>query len=247
MFRDKIAVILYHRIGLPAYENDNLPPEEFEKQMHYLSTQGYKTISPGQYLSFLNREIELPLCSILITFDDGSKNIMNYALPIMGKYNFKAAIFLNTAYIGKALYHSREKRKFYQSLEDALIDGCSKDGIWLFDYLNWQNIKSLAEDGMSFGSHGHSHLVLTELSPGKLQEELDMPRSVMERETGLLLEYFSYPWGTFNHRVKRHTKASGYKLAFAVTHSHREDLFSLKRLLIKTRSSLDDFIYLLNI
>lgn len=239
-------VLLYHRVGLPAYENDNMPPEEFDKQMQYLADQGYSTISPHQYFSFLNREIDLPPRSFLISFDDGAKNIIDYALPIMKKCNFKAVIFLNTAYIGKDLYHSRTKRKFYQKLEDALLDGCSREELWAFDYLCWPEIKSLVREGMSFGSHGHSHFVLPKLSRKKIREELEMSRNIMAKETGEILKYFSYPWGTFNGRVKRYVKACGYKLAFAVDHSHREDLYSLKRILIRTKADLNDFICLLN-
>lgn len=241
-----IPALLYHRIGLPACKDDNMPPEEFDKQMHYLATQGYQTISLDQYFSFLNREMELVPRCIIISFDDGAKNIIDYALPVMKKYNFKATVFLNTAHIGKVLYHCRKKRKFYQKPEDALMDGCSKDELLTFGYLSWQDIKSLVKEGMGFGSHGHSHTVLIELPPKKLREELEIPRSVMERETGLPLKYFSYPWGTFNHRVKRYVRAAGYKLAFAVEHRHREDAFSLKRILIRTKGDLNDFIFQLN-
>ncbi len=238
--------LMYHRVGLPAYENDNMPPEEFDKQMQYLADQGYSAISPHQYFSFLNREIELPTRSFLISFDDGAKNIMEHALPIMKKYNFKAVIFLNTAYIGRVLYHSRTKRKFYQKLEDALLDGCSREELWDFNYLGWPEIRALAGEGMSFGSHGHSHLVLTKLPRKKLREELQMPRDIMAKEIGDILECFSYPWGTFNHRVKRYVKACGYRFAFAGNHSHREDFYSLKRILIRTKADLNDFICLLN-
>lgn len=246
MVLKKPLVFLYHRVGLPAYENDNMAPEEFEKQMQYLSARGYRIISPGQYLSFLNREIDLPSRSILITFDDGAKNIIEYALPIMKRYNFKAAIFLNTAYIGEVMYHSREKRKFYKTREEALADSCHGEKLLRFSYLSWPEIKFLAEEGMDFGSHGHSHLVLTELTRKKLLEELDISRDILFKKIGREVDYFSYPWGTFNRHVKRYVKAAGYKVAFATDHSHREDVFSVKRILVRTRSSLDDFIRLIN-
>lgn len=246
MVLKKPLVFLYHRVGLPAYENDNMPPEEFDKQMRYFATQGYRTISPERYFSFLNGKRDLPPCSFLLTFDDGAKNIMDYAFPIIKKYNFKAVIFLNTAYIGKVMYHSRENRKFYKTQEEALADSCYKEKLLRFSYLSWPEIKFLAEEGMNFGFHGHSHLVLTKLTRKRLLEELNIPRDILSKKIGQEINYFSYPWGTFNRHVKRYVKAAGYKVAFATNHSHREDIFSVKRILIRTRSSLDDFICLIN-
>lgn len=240
-----IPVLLYHRIGLPAYENDNLPPEEFEKQMQYLAERGKRTVSIGQYVSFLNRGAALPDGSFLLTFDDGAKNIIDYAFPIMKRHDFNATIFINTAYVGKTMHHSRTKRKFYYNLEKASLDGCAKEELWTFEYLSWPEMQFLAREGMDFGSHGHSHRVLTKLHRRKLKEELNIPRDILPKETGKTVECFSYPWGTFNPRIKKYVKACGYKFAFAVEHPHREDIFSIKRILVRTSGKIDDFISLL--
>lgn len=243
----RIPILLYHRVGKPENVNDNMDPVEFERQMSYLFNEGYNTIDLDEYLLFLKGLKALPNKPIIITFDDGAKNNYEVVFPILKRYGFKATIFVNTAYIGKKLWHSKEKRKFYFSLEEALRDGLNPDNLWTFEYLSWEQIKEMSKDNISFGAHTHTHPVLTKVSRKRLIDELRDSKFILEQKLGKAVDYFSYPWGTFNKEVMVFVKKAGFKLALAVNlNGKKPTLYSLERILVRTKCNIEDFKRVLN-
>ena len=126
---------------------------------------------------------------MVITFDDGYKNIYNNAHPILKEFSFPYTIFINPPLIGKVSYQ-----------------------------LDWQQVKIMANEGASFANHGsqHSHMLTKNKSES---EESWLRRSLLEIETaetilknnlGYSLKYFAYPYGEFDLKLKNRLKASGY-------------------------------------
>ena len=97
----KIPVLSYHSIN-----DDNSPLSLkinfFENQLKYLKKKGFKTINFNEIDKKENK-------TIIITFDDGYKDILYNALPILKKYNFKATCFLVTNFIGDYNYWDKKK------------------------------------------------------------------------------------------------------------------------------------------
>ncbi len=118
--REGIPCIMYHNVS----SRFDLSIEEFEKQIKQIrnmNTYKFEEIEKFNYV--------VPRNSILLTFDDGYKNNYTKAYPILKKYNKKATIFLNTAYIG--------------------VDE---------DYLTWDQILEMYSSGLiDFQLHSHSH------------------------------------------------------------------------------------------
>jgi peptidoglycan/xylan/chitin deacetylase (PgdA/CDA1 family) len=101
--RKKVLILMYH--GVTDRETDmfcwwQLPVSKFEEQMSYLKK--YYTVLPLEYvIECLKACKELPPYTAVITFDDGYRNNLTVAYPILKKYNFPATIFLTTGFIGK--------------------------------------------------------------------------------------------------------------------------------------------------
>ena len=118
-----VLCLMYHSVDGEKGKG-GIFAEEFEEHIKWIKDK--KTFKMEE-LKSLN--YTLPQNSILITFDDGYKNNYTLAFPILKKYNIKATIFLNTAYIGNDR-----------------------------DYLNWDEIKEMYESGLvDFQLHTHSH------------------------------------------------------------------------------------------
>ena len=105
--RRRIPVLLYHIIGDPPEGAKNsesyLSVKRFTSQMSYLQNRGYKTISPDELVEHYTSDKPLPRKSVLITFDDGSRSILNNAFPIMKEIGFTGTVFLISDYIGKEI------------------------------------------------------------------------------------------------------------------------------------------------
>lgn len=92
-----IPVLMYHRIttGNDPY---NVTPAAFKAQMFALKKSGYTTVSAEDYADFLGGTKKLPAKSILITFDDGTKDSYYPVEPILKALNFRATNFIITKY-----------------------------------------------------------------------------------------------------------------------------------------------------
>lgn len=99
----KIPILMYHAIG--DGPNDLfLQTNLFEDQIAYLSRNKYN------FITFEDLKNEyIPNKPIIITFDDGYKNLYENAYPILKKYDAKATIFLISNFIGSTSYLTTEQ------------------------------------------------------------------------------------------------------------------------------------------
>ena len=85
---------MYHSIS-DDESNLSVSVNNFERQIHYLYTSGFRTVQ----FNSINEKIKKPL---IITFDDGYKDNLINALPILKKYNFTSICFVVSDLIGKS-------------------------------------------------------------------------------------------------------------------------------------------------
>ncbi len=96
----KIPVLMYHNIGsVPTrgsynYRGLYVSPSMFEKQMKYLKSNGYKTLTPEEFYTILESGKNPEQKSVLITFDDGSRGQYKYAYPILKKLKMTATFYI---------------------------------------------------------------------------------------------------------------------------------------------------------
>lgn len=103
-----LRVIAYHRIGDPGSESGLLDPallsaspELFEQQMRFL-VENYRLISILDLLQVIEGQQPLPPQSVLVTFDDGYRDFLDIAWPILERYNVPTILFLATGPISSA-------------------------------------------------------------------------------------------------------------------------------------------------
>lgn len=102
---NRINVLCFH--GVSPHKNFSYPPihpKQFEKIIHYL----YKNfqITTFEKISYINKT-HRPMC--VLTFDDGYKDFMEYALPVLAKYSLPAVqnIVVDSAETGKPFWTQR--------------------------------------------------------------------------------------------------------------------------------------------
>lgn len=103
----RLIVLYYHRVVADDQPIDeNLPgmfvrAGEFERQVRLLSSQ-YHPITAQQLLAACQGQ-PLPDYSVLITFDDGYKDNLTLAYPILERYRVPWLLFASTAFIDNEL------------------------------------------------------------------------------------------------------------------------------------------------
>jgi len=97
------TLLMYHSVVRPSDERwidprYSIPAELFEAQMSFLSRRR-RVIPIDELLNTLARGADPPPGTVLITFDDGYRNNLEVALPILIKYRLPAIIYLATGYV----------------------------------------------------------------------------------------------------------------------------------------------------
>jgi peptidoglycan/xylan/chitin deacetylase (PgdA/CDA1 family) len=81
--------------------------------------------------------------------------------------------------------------------------------------------------------HSATHRSLTALDALDLRREVVGSRDLIMRRTGVTPEFFAYPYGLWNDRVRQAVRSAGYRAAFTVEDGHHDaaaDRWALPRL-----------------
>lgn len=132
---------------------------------------------------------------LAISFDDGFKNCL-CAARIMAEFGISACFFLCGSMIGETEYR-RIKEFCRQRLDCPPIE-----------FLGWEDVEALVEQGHEIGSHTLNHCNLVEASGSQLQEEIAGSFELLQRRVGSV-RHFAWPYGRFFH-----FSASAAKVAF---------------------------------
>jgi len=153
---------------------------------------------------------------VILTFDDGEMNNYETALPILQGSGFKAYFFIIVKRIGQE------------------------------GYMGWKELKSLADVGMTIGSHGLTHEVLTNLKDEQIMGELKASKSSLEINLRVPVNCFSVPRGFCNEKIIRMAHEAGYTEVFI---SEKPDFLKsavTPRVAVKSNWSLKRFQQALN-
>lgn len=228
----KIPVLYYHKIDNPrdeaVYKGLYVTPEQFGRQMAILKLLGYQTVGPDDVAGFIRGHKLNASKPILITFDDGYKNNYTNAFPILQKYGFKALIFVSSGFIGK-------KNTALDERETAKED-----------FLDKKDIKEMYDKGFFIGSHGINHYFMDRLEEGVLVGELIASKAYLENMLETKIDYFSYPFGSYNEGVVRAVKNAGYAAAFTTKKGKvgvGDNSFTLKRISVNGFNNIFTFLY----
>ena len=91
------AVLFYHGVAVspdPVIETESISASDFSKHVEYLEKY-YKVISIHEFEQRFSED-SWEGNEILLTFDDGYKNVLHTALPILEKKGFPFVLFLTT-------------------------------------------------------------------------------------------------------------------------------------------------------
>jgi peptidoglycan/xylan/chitin deacetylase (PgdA/CDA1 family) len=100
--------------------------------------------------------------------------------------------------------------------------------------MNWEEVKEMSENGISFGSHSSTHRMLSDLLDEEVQKELIESQSTILEKKVNGIPVFCYPGGVYNPLALEQVKKAGYQAAvtthFGLEDCHPPDLFQLKRI-----------------
>ncbi len=85
-------------------------------------------------------------------------------------------------------------------------------------FLSWEEAREMQANGMTFGSHTHSHPVLSQISRERQKHELQLSRDIIQRELNARIDALAYPVGlpsSFTRETAEAAAETGYSAAFS--------------------------------
>ncbi len=107
--------------------------------------------------------------------------------------------------------------------------------------LDWTEVREMAAQGVSFGSHSCSHRILTNIPLSEVSRELIESRNMMLQQGIAPSSAFCYPNGNFNSDIQKLVEGGGYRAAvgceIGLEGDCPDDLYALKRVSLHEDSS----------
>jgi len=112
----------------------------------------------------------------------------------------------------------------------------------------WDDVKEMSEQGVSFGSHSCKHWFLSDLSTEDLIQEVKNSKVKIEKMIGKEVKLFAYPFGNYSKKVKKVLSQQGYEAAFSAVQAPCDnyfDRYAINRILIHKDISFREFKFYL--
>jgi peptidoglycan/xylan/chitin deacetylase (PgdA/CDA1 family) len=216
-----LRVLTYHKVNDLQPNPITVPIATFARQMALLGELGYQPVPLEAVLDHYVNGAPLPRKAVLITFDDGYRDNLENATPILLHHGYPAVIFVPTGFLDDDTPLPHETALLELGVRNPTI--------------RWSDFAALEASGLRIESHGVSHTRLSQLDPEEVTRELVVSKQRLEERLGREVEAFAYIKGTSLDFGPEHpilVEEAGYKLAFSAifgANSATSDRFQLRR------------------
>jgi peptidoglycan/xylan/chitin deacetylase (PgdA/CDA1 family) len=194
----QVPILTWHRVAVFAQEytksvpDETVEPNVFAEEIDALASHGYHPISQLQLFNALFHGGALPPKPVLLTVDDGYIDDVKTILPILQAHRFVATFYIIT-------------RRFHEP-----------------GFLNTTEVRRLDAAGMDVGAHTRTHVPLAAIPSGELTEQIKGSREDLEHVVGHSVQWFAYPFGSFDAAVVAEVRRAGFVLAVTTEGGTRE-------------------------
>lgn len=175
----RVPILMYHYVSSPPADADqyrldlSVEPAAFREQMAYLAANGYTAIDLYDLSLAITGKQTLPPRPIILTFDDGYRDVYENAFPILKEYGLEATFFIVTDFIDQG--HPA--------------------------YLTWPMVEEMAAAGMRMEPHSKNHVDLYGKEHDLVVYQVLGSLQTVEAHVGYRPRYFAYPGGTYDDQT----------------------------------------------
>jgi peptidoglycan/xylan/chitin deacetylase (PgdA/CDA1 family)/SAM-dependent methyltransferase len=200
----EVPILMYHSVaedGPPELAPYRTSPQAFRQQMYYLRRHGYYSITIEEWAACIAAQRPLPGRPVILTFDDGYKDFIENAWPILERADFKATIFVVTERVGGVADW------------DLAVSRPLK-------LMSWHDLQELRAKGVEIGSHSALHRDFSAISADGVMAEAQRARARLREKLGREAKIIAFPWGRGDEAVRRALARCGYTVGLTTWGGH---------------------------
>lgn len=213
-------ILMYHQIDASPARGTPLrgltvTPASFARQMGLLRLLGYRGVSMTELEPYLRSEATGKVVGI--TFDDGYRNNLEHALPVLQRNGFTATCYAVSA-----------PEVGHNAWDESI-------GVPQKPLLTRAEIRTWVQAGMDLGAHTRHHADLTRIDRSQAIDEIAGCKQELQDITGQEVRNFCYPYGRFTDEHVQLVKQAGYTTATTTRRGRAlagDNLLELRRVLI---------------
>jgi len=168
-----VTVLSYHQVDAPSAGSVNLSTAGFTAQMALLASapSSRTVVSLDLAVDVLSSGLRPAVSQVVVTFDDGTADFVDHALPVLVDHDIPATLYLATSFV-------EEGRSFW---DDGTV-------------LSWAALRDALSTGLvSIATHTHSHALLDRVDPTIAAQEIETAVALVEDRLGVTPTHFAYP------------------------------------------------------
>ena len=222
----KLPILMYHKVSATESMGLTIAAERLEAQFQFLSENNYRSY----HFSELADLRKLPKKkNIVITFDDGYVSQLEFAIPLLQKYNLKATFFIPLKYVGGS-------------------DDWNENTAPIMDA---ETLRSLHPMTVELAYHSYEHKKYHHLSPKEVEVDTLNAFEAASESALPLGPYLAYPFGKFPRKdpekaqffqqLEKHQFKYGLRIGNRLNNFPFPDPFEVQRIDVKGQWKLKKF------
>ncbi len=153
--KNSATVFMYHKFGVSKYPSTSVTIEQLESHINEFTKEKYNILSLDFIVNTIINDGELPNNTIGISVDDADKSFFDVGWPLFKKNNIPVTLFVTTGTIAK-------NNK---------------------NYLNWDQIRKLKDEGVTIGAHSHTHAHMPDIQIEEARKEIELSNKIFFKRT----------------------------------------------------------------
>ena len=201
-----VPVLVYTEVAEKPSRSTIVSTRNFNRQLDYLSANGFTTVSLDQFHAFLDLKDQLPPKAVVVSLDSSAAWAYDIAYPALKQRGIKAAFFVDPDKVGQK------------------------------GNLTWDQLVQMVAAGMSIGVYGPQIKAPAKEDVKAYLDDFEAQIVAPQKAFWIHLKqpcsYFVYPQGESNDLTIAMLKKHGYKAAFTLKRGSNPffaDNFKIKR------------------
>jgi peptidoglycan/xylan/chitin deacetylase (PgdA/CDA1 family) len=210
-------ILTYHSVGARDHEM-NVAPDAFRAQMEWLAAS-------QEVITLADAADAAP--GVAVTFDDGYRDNLVNAVPILREFGIPATVFVVAGRVGQLLDHDTDP-------DTSRL-------------MSWDELRELASFGVRVGAHSLTHRRLALLDERTQHDEIAGCADLLRQHLGKGIDAFAYPFGTaadYSDTTIHLVQECRFRLAVSNRYGPNApgaDRWTLRRIWIDASDSLPTF------